>query len=1244
MAAIDENDTATLSGTIVDPGTLDALTLEVDWGDGQIEPFIYPAGTTTFSETHQYLDDPADEAPQYTIGLTITDDDTGSSIAAAAVTVNNVSPGVDIKGVPAQPTEGTPIVLSTPVFDPGSLDTHDISWLARKDGVEFASGDAPFFTFTPDDNGTYEVTLRVTDDDGGVGADSASIEVADVAPELQLISAATVTEGSLYELTIADLTDVGDDHAVMIVVSWGDGSELVMFDPRDEPLPHVLTHEYDDGPDVRRITTHVIDEDGAHEAGWLDITIDNVPPSALAINGGQVVEGSDGQVELIVLASADPSDADTLAGFTYGFDFNNDGDFDDPGEIDPVDPSSTATGAIVPGVYLVDEPGATIRMVARDKDGGQSVYWTTIPVVNAAPSLELGPAASAFRGEPFSLTRSIVDPGNDANWTISVWYGDGGLHGTDPADRIFSRAEREFTLSHIYSTAGIYAITVEVADGDGGVAVDTAEVTVVADTLRVVDVTPVAGGVQVRFSRAIDPSVLNLYDGLDESEDLPDLTLIGETVGPIGGSIILDAAANTLTFLKTGSVLPGDTYTLTLVSGVDGLRDTAGEPLDGDGDQNSGGDYVTTFIVNGVSRRVISIPDFARGAGQDVSVPVGSAGLPIHVDRADGIYSVDFDIEYDPTLLEVTGTSLAEGLPDDWVVVDNLAAPGLTRVTLFGITPLSGDDVHLISLDARVPDTAAYGSSQAVRVANPRINEGSIPARADWALHKAVYLADVDGNGIYTGFDAAMISRVVVDLDTGYDAHDWTDPVVIGDGSGNGTLSGLDASYVAQKAVRLPRPQIPDLPAVSPPPVAPGIDPELSIPDNLPGARGKSVAVDVSIDVGLAENVYSATFDVAFDPSVLQIADENVTLGEFWSDGWALIANVDESEPGLLSVAMWNSDGVPSAPGAGSIVRMQVAVAEDAPAGGAMLDVEPVDPNEGDLLWTEDDGSILIENPGVKARHVFYNNSRWDKLLEGGNDGAAIATDKVALRPGGEASFANYTSYSRGINGVMVDLDSLSGTPTEDDFTFRVGNSPDVENWGDAPAHESFDFQLGQGTDGSDRVVVTWADRAIVGKWLQVTVAANLLTGLTFDDVFYFGNAVGESGDYPGRALVNATDEIAARSNQHGSNDQSAIDDLYDFNRDGLVNATDQIIVRSNHTNPFSVLRLLTIPSQGNGGAAPVPPSAADEIRPNEIAVQDAALTQYALEAASTWSGESQPDVDDSPTQSVVDKLLASYW
>ena len=61
-------------------------------------------------------------------------------------------------------------------------------------------------------------------------------------------------------------------------------------------------------------------------------------------------------------------------------------------------------------------------------------------------------------------------------------------------------------------------------------------------------------------------------------------------------------------------------------------------------------------------------------------------------------------------------------------------------------------------------------------------------------------------------------------------------------------------------------------------------------------------------------------------------------------------------------------------------------------------------------------------NSTIAGRNIFYNGSKFDSI----SDDNAIATDKQALLPGGTATFANYTSYSRGINGIMVDIQSLA--------------------------------------------------------------------------------------------------------------------------------------------------------------------------------------------------------------------------
>ena len=160
------------------------------------------------------------------------------------------------------------------------------------------------------------------------------------------------------------------------------------------------------------------------------------------------------------------------------------------------------------------------------------------------------------------------------------------------------------------------------------------------------------------------------------------------------------------------------------------------------------------------------------------------------------------------------------------------------------------------------------------------------------------------------------------------------------------------------------------------------------------------------------------------------------------------------------------------------------------------------------LFWTSDASGYPAtqahlcevtepDTQGVAAevvdRHVFYNNSYFDRPTSGNpgfSDATAVATDKVALLPGETARFANYTSSSLGINGVMVDVARLAGTPTVADFQFTVGNSSDPAAWDDPPPPEQIAVDAGAGVGGSDRVIITWADRAIVGQWLQVTVLA----------------------------------------------------------------------------------------------------------------------------------------------------------
>jgi len=225
----------------------------------------------------------------------------------------------------------------------------------------------------------------------------------------------------------------------------------------------------------------------------------------------------------------------------------------------------------------------------------------------------------------------------------------------------------------------------------------------------------------------------------------------------------------------------------------------------------------------------------------------------------------------------------------------------------------------------------------------------------------------------------------------------------------------------------------------------------------------------------------------------------------------------------------------------------------------------------------------IVPAASVVGRYVFYNDSSFDGNDPSPNaaDDNAIASDKQALVPGsGPATAANYTSYSKGINGIMVDVSGLARTPTASDFSFLTGNAADPSGWSGAPAPAAFLLRPGAGAGGSTRIEITWTDGVIRNQWLQVTLNADANTGLTSPDVFYFGNLVGESDKAPanGSFVVTGDDELAARNDPHGFTDPGPITDAADYNKDGRVDAVDQLIARFNQDAALLVLQPLGSP------------------------------------------------------------------
>jgi hypothetical protein len=178
-ATLNEGDTFTGSGSFTDPGD-DTWTATVDYGDGTgVQPLTLNPDKT-FSLSHLYADDDADDT--YTITVTVSDDEGGTGTASFNVTVLNVPPSLTITApLPGDLFQiGTPVNVTAPFTDPGTdVWSCSIDW---DDGT--VTNPAPTGMSCDDSHlfaaaGVYTIQVTVSDDDGGSDTESVMVVVFD---------------------------------------------------------------------------------------------------------------------------------------------------------------------------------------------------------------------------------------------------------------------------------------------------------------------------------------------------------------------------------------------------------------------------------------------------------------------------------------------------------------------------------------------------------------------------------------------------------------------------------------------------------------------------------------------------------------------------------------------------------------------------------------------------------------------------------------------------------------------------------------------------------------------------------------------------------------------------------------------------------------------------------------------------------------------------------------------------------
>ena len=200
---------------------------------------------------------PTDEGTQ-TIVITADAGQGLTSTASFTLEVTKVAPTAHILTDPLSVPEGSPVPFTGGATIPAAADSAGAvySWTVLKNGNPYATGSGTAFSFTPDDDGTYQVTFGVRDDGGMSDSTSMTVTAINVAPKASILGVTqplplfiAADQTLTFNGTFSD-ADTADAYA--ITWHFGDGTT---------GSGRTVTHFYA-GPGNYPVTFQVSDGEG----------------------------------------------------------------------------------------------------------------------------------------------------------------------------------------------------------------------------------------------------------------------------------------------------------------------------------------------------------------------------------------------------------------------------------------------------------------------------------------------------------------------------------------------------------------------------------------------------------------------------------------------------------------------------------------------------------------------------------------------------------------------------------------------------------------------------------------------------------------------------------------------------------------------------------------------------------------------------------------------------------------------
>jgi len=407
-------------------------------GTGKIlVDFQWDLGDGSFSSglevNHVYMDDGV-----YTVTLTVTDNVGMQDTATTTVTVNDRAPVAHFTGHEHDVPEGVPRQFSD---YSSSWPDEIVAWFWDFAGIGTSTEENPWFTFMED--GTYHVTLTVTDEDGSTSSVTHDLTVLDLSPEADF----TWTPAPQEEGMIVQFSDLSTSYPDSIVAwSW----DFAGIGASSDPNPLFIFIE--DGNYL--VTLTVTDSDGSESSRSHEVMIvDRSPEVDFTWYPEPQYEGAS-----IQFTDSSKSYPDFITG--YSWDFGGLG----------------ASSQKNPAYTFMDDGVLPVTLTVFDVDSSASLTHM-VTVLDLGPTAEVSGDTSLPEGSMgnYNALGSVSYPDE-----ISSYEWDWGYDG------VFTPSgDLGVIQSHTWLDDGLYTVAVRVTDDDGSIDIATMEISVT-------DLSPVA--------------------------------------------------------------------------------------------------------------------------------------------------------------------------------------------------------------------------------------------------------------------------------------------------------------------------------------------------------------------------------------------------------------------------------------------------------------------------------------------------------------------------------------------------------------------------------------------------------------------------------------------------------------------------------------------------------------------------------------------------------------------------------